>query len=110
LHTFSTIVDGAGGQKIKQLRAQVEETTSDYDREKLQERLAELAGSPFECSFSKSRTGTVDTLHLPRSVCPPRPRLGWRIIRRRFCEYVAPDIDATKISFQNPQCSGELSL
>src|ERR671926_554207 len=45
----TTIVDGAGSQKaiegrIKQLRAQIEETTSDYDREKLQERLAKLAG------------------------------------------------------------------
>ena len=45
----TTIVDGAGGKKdiearCSQLRAQVEETTSDYDREKLQERLAKLAG------------------------------------------------------------------
>src|SRR5581483_8020855 len=45
----TTIIDGAGGQnaiqgRIKQLRAQIEETTSDYDREKLQERLARLAG------------------------------------------------------------------
>ena len=45
----TTIVDGAGSQKaiegrIKQLRAQIDETTSDYDREKLQERLAKLAG------------------------------------------------------------------
>ena len=45
----TTIIDGGGTQKsiasrIKQLRAQVEETTSDYDREKLQERLAKLAG------------------------------------------------------------------
>jgi chaperonin GroEL len=42
-------VDGAGKNtviegRIKQLRAQIEETTSDYDREKLQERLAKLAG------------------------------------------------------------------
>jgi len=45
----STIVEGAGKTKeiegrIKQIRAQIEETTSDYDREKLQERLAKLAG------------------------------------------------------------------
>src|SRR6059036_3146832 len=45
----TTIVDGAGSTKdiqgrIKQIRAQIEETTSDYDREKLQERLAKLAG------------------------------------------------------------------
>jgi chaperonin GroEL len=45
----TTIVEGAGKPKeiegrIKQIRAQIEETTSDYDREKLQERLAKLAG------------------------------------------------------------------
>jgi chaperonin GroEL len=45
----TTIVEGAGSAKeiegrIKQIRAQIDETTSDYDREKLQERLAKLAG------------------------------------------------------------------
>ncbi len=45
----TTIVDGAGARKdiearVKQIRAQIEETTSDYDREKLQERLAKLVG------------------------------------------------------------------
>jgi chaperonin GroEL len=45
----TTLVEGAGKTKaiegrIKQMRAQIEETTSDYDREKLQERLAKLAG------------------------------------------------------------------
>jgi chaperonin GroEL len=45
----TTIIDGAGTQKdiegrIKQLRTQLDETTSDYDKEKLQERLAKLAG------------------------------------------------------------------
>ena len=45
----TTIVDGAGKKKeiegrINQIKAQIEETTSDYDREKLQERLAKLAG------------------------------------------------------------------
>ena len=45
----STIIDGAGAEKdiqarVKQIRAQIEETTSDYDKEKLQERLAKLVG------------------------------------------------------------------
>jgi len=45
----TTIIDGAGKKKdiegrIAQIKAQIEETTSDYDREKLQERLAKLAG------------------------------------------------------------------
>src|SRR5450432_542780 len=46
----TTIIDGAGKKKdiearVAQIRAQIEETTSDYDKEKLQERLAKLAGS-----------------------------------------------------------------
>ncbi|MGA1861013.1 chaperonin GroEL [Azospirillum sp. 11R-A] len=45
----TTVIDGAGGReaidaRIAQIRAQIEETTSDYDREKLQERLAKLSG------------------------------------------------------------------
>ncbi|MBI3181233.1 MAG: chaperonin GroEL [Myxococcales bacterium] len=45
----TTLIDGAGSQKdiegrVKMIRAQIEETTSDYDREKLQERLAKLVG------------------------------------------------------------------
>jgi chaperonin GroEL len=45
----TTIIDGAGKKddiqaRVKQIRAQIEETTSDYDREKLQERLAKLVG------------------------------------------------------------------
>jgi len=45
----TTLVDGAGNKKeiearVKQIRAQIDETTSDYDREKLQERLAKLVG------------------------------------------------------------------
>ena len=46
---ITTIIDGAGDAKaiqgrIKQLRTQIEETSSEYDKEKLQERLAKLAG------------------------------------------------------------------
>jgi len=45
----STLIDGAGDgdaiqARIKQIKAQIEETSSDYDREKLQERVAKLAG------------------------------------------------------------------
>ena len=45
----TTIVDGAGKKadieaRVNQIKAQIEETTSDYDKEKLQERLAKLAG------------------------------------------------------------------
>ena len=45
----TTIIDGSGKKKdiearVSQIKAQIEETTSDYDKEKLQERLAKLAG------------------------------------------------------------------
>ena len=45
----TTLIDGAGKKadieaRVKQIRAQIEETTSDYDREKLQERLAKIVG------------------------------------------------------------------
>ena len=45
----TTVIDGSGKKKdiearISQIKAQIEETTSDYDKEKLQERLAKLAG------------------------------------------------------------------
>ena len=76
----TTIVDGAGSQKdiggrIKQLRAQVEETTSDYDREKLQERLAKLAGgvsiikvgAATETEMKEKKARVEDALHATRA-------------------------------------------
>ena len=49
MQTTLEIVDGAGSKsaiegRVKQIRTQIEETTSDYDREKLQERLAKIIG------------------------------------------------------------------
>jgi chaperonin GroEL len=76
----TTIVDGAGDKKAiegrcTQIRAQIEETTSDYDREKLQERLAKLAGgvavikvggaSEMEVKEKKDRVD--DALHATRA-------------------------------------------
>ena len=61
----TTIIDGAGSRediegRVKQLRTQVEETTSDYDREKLQERLAKLVGGERKkASFASVAAGTV---------------------------------------------------
>ncbi|HEY3457161.1 MAG TPA: chaperonin GroEL [Bryobacteraceae bacterium] len=76
----TTIVDGAGGQsaieaRIKQLRTQVEETTSDYDREKLQERLAKLAGgvavirvgAATEMEMKEKKARVEDALHATRA-------------------------------------------
>ncbi len=76
----TTIVDGAGVAKsiegrIKQLRAQIEETTSDYDREKLQERLAKLAGgvavikvgAATETEMKEKKARVEDALHATRA-------------------------------------------
>ncbi len=76
----TTIIEGAGdGDAIKgrisQLRAQVEETTSDYDREKLQERLAKLAGgvavikvgAATETEMKERKARVEDALHATRA-------------------------------------------
>jgi chaperonin GroEL len=76
----TTIVDGNGAQKsiegrIKQLRTQIDETTSDYDREKLQERLAKLAGgvavikvgAATETEMKEKKARVEDALHATRA-------------------------------------------
>ncbi|HSB17034.1 MAG TPA: chaperonin GroEL [Bryobacteraceae bacterium] len=76
----TTIVEGAGSEKaiegrIKQLRAQIDETTSDYDREKLQERLAKLAGgvavikvgAATETEMKEKKARVEDALHATRA-------------------------------------------
>jgi chaperonin GroEL len=76
----TTIIDGGGSQKdiegrIKQLRAQIEDTTSDYDREKLQERLAKLAGgvsiikvgAATETEMKEKKARVEDALHATRA-------------------------------------------
>jgi chaperonin GroEL len=77
---MTTIIDGAGSQKniegrIKQLRTQIDETTSDYDREKLQERLAKLAGgvaiikvgAATETEMKEKKARVEDALHATRA-------------------------------------------
>ena len=77
----TTIVDGAGSQaaeiqgRIAQIKAQIEETTSDYDREKLQERLAKLAGGvavirvggSTEVEVKERKDRVDDALHATRA-------------------------------------------
>ena len=76
----TTLVEGAGTEKaiegrIKQLRGQIEETTSDYDREKLQERLAKLAGgvavikvgAATETEMKEKKARVEDALHATRA-------------------------------------------
>ncbi|MDY3197031.1 MAG: chaperonin GroEL [Pseudomonadaceae bacterium] len=76
----STIIDGAGAQsdieaRVAQIRKQVEETTSDYDKEKLQERLAKLAGgvavikvgAATEVEMKEKKHRVEDALHATRA-------------------------------------------
>jgi chaperonin GroEL len=76
----TTIVEGAGKKadieaRIKQIRAQIDETTSDYDREKLQERLAKLVGgvaviyvgAATEPEMKEKKARVEDSLHATRA-------------------------------------------
>jgi len=76
----TTIIEGAGKQaeiegRVKQLRAQIEETTSDYDREKLQERLAKLVGgvavikvgAATETELKEKKARVEDAMHATRA-------------------------------------------
>ncbi len=76
----TTIIEGAGAQKdidsrVAQIKAQIEETTSDYDREKLQERLAKLAGGvavirvggATEVEVKEKKDRVDDALHATRA-------------------------------------------
>ena len=76
----TTIIDGAGKRadlegRVKQIRAQIEETTSDYDKEKLQERLAKLVGgvavikvgAATETEMKEKKARVEDALHATRA-------------------------------------------
>ncbi|MBK1631854.1 chaperonin GroEL [Thiohalocapsa halophila] len=76
----TTIIDGAGSEddikgRCEQIRAQIEDTTSDYDREKLQERLAKLAGgvavikvgAATEVEMKEKKARVEDALHATRA-------------------------------------------
>src|SRR5580704_5002465 len=76
----TTVVDGAGKKadieaRVKQIRAQIEDTTSDYDREKLQERLAKLVGgvaiikvgAATETEMKEKKARVEDALHATRA-------------------------------------------
>ena len=76
----TTIVNGSGNKKdiksrVSQIKAQIETTTSDYDKEKLQERLAKLAGgvavlyvgAPSEVEMKEKKDRVDDALHATRA-------------------------------------------
>ncbi|HEB96125.1 MAG TPA: chaperonin GroEL, partial [Sedimenticola thiotaurini] len=76
----TTLIDGAGSEadikaRVEQIRAQIEETSSDYDREKLQERVAKLAGgvavikvgAATEVEMKEKKARVEDALHATRA-------------------------------------------
>jgi chaperonin GroEL len=79
----TTIVDGAGKKsdlegRIKQIRAQIDETTSDYDREKLQERLAKLIGGVAVINVGAATEVEMKEKKGARRRCTPRHPRGSR--------------------------------
>jgi chaperonin GroEL len=103
----TTIVDGAGAKsaidaRVKQIRAQIEETTSDYDKEKLQERLAKLVGgvavinvgAATETEMKEKKARVEDALHATRAAVEEGivPGGGVALIR------TMPTLDSLKVN------------
>jgi chaperonin GroEL len=103
----TTIIEGAGQKadieaRVKQIRAQVEDTTSDYDKEKLQERLAKLVGgvavvmvgAATETEMKEKKARVEDALHATRAAVEEGvvPGGGVALIR------ALPALDALKFS------------
>src|SRR5689334_12348942 len=109
----TTIVDGAGKKadieaRVKQIKAQVEETTSDYDREKLQERLAKLAGGvavikvggATETEVKERKDRVEDALHATRAAVEEGivPGGGVALLRAvKSLEHLKTDNDDQKV-------------
>ncbi len=108
----TTIIDGAGKKsdingRIAQIKAQIEETTSDYDREKLQERLAKLAGGvavirvggATEVEVKEKKDRVDDALHATRAAVEEGvvPGGGVPLLRAvRVLQNLKPDNDDQK--------------
>jgi chaperonin GroEL len=109
----TTIVDGAGKKneieaRVKQIKAQIEETTSDYDREKLQERLAKLAGGvavikvggATEVEVKEHKDRVDDALHATRAAVEEGivPGGGVALLRAtKALDALKPDNDDQKV-------------
>ena len=106
----TTIIEGAGLRptiegRVKQLRAQVDETSSDYDREKLQERLAKLVGgvavikvgAATESEMKEKKARVEDAMHATKAAVEEGIVPGWR---RRAAQGIqrASDVDAARRS------------
>ena len=96
------LIDGAGETKtiegrVKQIRAQVEEATSDYDKEKLQERVAKLAGgvalvkvgAATEVEMKEKKARVEDALHATRAAVEEGILPGGGVALLRACTQVA---------------------
>ncbi len=103
----TTVVDGGGKKtdiegRVKQIRMQIEETTSDYDREKLQERLAKLVGgvavirvgAATEVEMKEKKARVEDAMHATRAAVEEGivPGGGVALLR------CLPDLEALKLS------------
>jgi chaperonin GroEL len=112
----TTIVGGAGGKseieaRIKQIKAQIEETTSDYDKEKLEERLAKLAGGvavikaggATEVEVKERKDRIEDALHATRAAVEEGivPGGGVALLRAAAgLEALKPENEDQKAGFQ----------
>ena len=112
----TTIVDGAGKKsdieaRVKQIKAQIEETTSDYDREKLQERLAKLAGGvavikvggASEVEVKERKDRVDDALHATRAAVEEGivPGGGVALLRAsKSLDALKPDNEDQKVGIQ----------
>ncbi|MFV1977311.1 MAG: chaperonin GroEL [Candidatus Scalindua sp.] len=108
----TTIVEGAGDQseiqaRVKQIKAQIDETTSDYDREKLQERLAKIVGgvavinvgAATETEMKEKKARVEDALHATRAAVEEGivPGGGVALLR------TIPALDKLKLSDRDQQ-------
>jgi chaperonin GroEL len=98
----TTIIDGNGNEdniknRVSQIRKQIEETTSDYDREKLQERVAKLAGgvavikvgAATEVEMKEKKARVEDALHATRAAVEEGIVAGGGVALLRVCAAVA---------------------
>jgi len=113
---YTTIIEGAGDSKaikgrIEQIRKEITTTTSDYDREKLQERLAKLAGgvaqihvgAATEAELKEKKARVEDALHATRAAIEEGivPGGGVALIRaRKALDKVNPRDDAEKVGVE----------
>jgi chaperonin GroEL len=113
----TTIIDGAGDQKdiegrVKEIRAAIDKSTSDYDREKLQERLAKLAGgvavinvgAATEAEMKEKKARVEDALHATRAAVEEGivPGGGVALVR---AQHVLKDV---KVAERDEQIGGDI--